>query len=485
MKSYDATLIAAAVVLCVAGVWCDAGCGNDLERSALGSVAAATAGLRPLSRMPVVQAGGAAAVVDRDAAVALGKALFWDQQAGSDGATACASCHFAAGADSRRFNIVHPGPNGVFEACGASGPSQAVTPCDGVADDRLGSQGIVPGRFTSVSTDTMSAAEECVPVAPAASTTRQVTARNAPSVVGAVFYRALFWDGRAEHGLASQAVVSALDPTMMSCAGRPIDGPSPDSLAAKLLARRPLQHQRVSGQDGVLGRYSAAPNRGLLTTYRALVIAAFGPAAGEDALTRFSTYWGQSIQAYEATLIPDDTPFDRYLAGDRAALTPNQLLGFSRFSGKGGCVHCHSGTTLSDATAAGSGDQGFHDIGLRPPSEDPGRAHGAFKTPQLRNVKLTAPYFHNGGKATLRSVVELYDRGGDFPNPGKSPRVKKLGLDAREIDALVDFLANALTDCRTEKERAPFDHPSLAMPDGATLPATGASGTGPCPGRAP
>jgi cytochrome c peroxidase len=96
-------------------------------------------------------------------------------------------------------------------------------------------------------------------------------------------------------------------------------------------------------------------------------------------------------------------------------------------------------------------------------------------------VKLTAPYFHNGGKATLADVVAFYNRGGDFANPEKASRIKPLSLDAGDQADLVEFLTNGLTDCRVEKERAPFDHPSLSPPNGATLPAVGAAGTGPCP----
>ena len=66
---------------------------------------------------------------------------------------------------------------------------------------------------------------------------------------------------------------------------------------------------------------------------------------------------------------------------------------------------------------------------------------------------------HNGGKKDLAAVVDFYSRGGDFPNPSK--RMKELNLKADDQAALVDFLQNALTDCRVAREEAPFDHPSL------------------------
>jgi cytochrome c peroxidase len=152
-------------------------------------------------------------------------------------------------------------------------------------------------------------------------------------------------------------------------------------------------------------------------------------------------------------------------------------------------------------------DTGFFSIGVRPSSEDPGLggndgldgngqgnplsevrlaqqgkfqqllgenpptlnpplnpnetvvADGAFKAPGLRNVELTAPYFHNGGQATLEQVVDFYNRGGDF---GGLP---VLNLTPEEKQALVAFL-KGLTDERVRNQRAPFDHPQLFIPNG-------------------
>lgn len=95
---------------------------------------------------------------------------------------------------------------------------------------------------------------------------------------------------------------------------------------------------------------------------------------------------------------------------------------------------------------------------------------GAFKTPGLRNVELTAPYFHNGGQATLRQVVEFYNRGGDFAIANRAdldPDIQPLGLSDAEKDALVAFL-RSLTDDRVRTDRAPFDHPSLDFSNGGT-----------------
>ncbi|MBZ5520979.1 MAG: hypothetical protein LAP21_01840 [Acidobacteriia bacterium] len=96
---------------------------------------------------------------------------------------------------------------------------------------------------------------------------------------------------------------------------------------------------------------------------------------------------------------------------------------------------------------------------------------GFFKAPQLRNVALTAPYFHNGSQLTLEQVVEFYNRGGDFNTFGEEYQymdadIDLLGLTLQDKQDLVDFLRNALTDQRTVKQAAPFDHPQLLLPNG-------------------
>jgi len=110
---------------------------------------------------------------------------------------------------------------------------------------------------------------------------------------------------------------------------------------------------------------------------------------------------------------------------------------------------------------------------------------GAFKTPTLRNIALTGPYFHNGSRATLQQVMEFYNRGGDrrgedasntsgFEHPAVNqhngsnldPDMTALNLTPDEVDALVKFMEVGLTDPRVAWERAPFDHPSLVLPQG-------------------
>ncbi|MGH8524233.1 MAG: hypothetical protein ACREXY_08465, partial [Gammaproteobacteria bacterium] len=92
---------------------------------------------------------------------------------------------------------------------------------------------------------------------------------------------------------------------------------------------------------------------------------------------------------------------------------------------------------------------------------------GAFKTPGLRNAELTGPYFHNGGMATLRQVVQFYNRGGNFCSfnlRDLDPSIEPLGLTASQEKQLVAFLVS-LTDKRVKYRKAPFDHPELRIPD--------------------
>jgi len=489
-----------------------------------GTSLAGGTGLAPLSSVaPPVPTGGT--IVSQTAAVQLGKALFWDVQVGGDGRQACASCHFVAGEDTRLIDTVNPGPDGVFASEGITGPGQAISQVTNITnDDRLGSAGEEAATFVKVDPNPANAADICTVTGdPVFGTNRQVTGRKAPAVINAVYNRDNFWDGRANHNfngfnpfgstgnnadgnlvsmtnssLASQADGPPNNPVEMSCAHRNFNGAN--SLGAKLLARPPLQFQQVSAKDSVLGSLANTTGSGLNATYGGMIQAAFGVSDPTVQVNQFSSFWGQAVQAYESTLISDQTPMDRYLAGNRSALTQNQANGLNIFQGKGQCTVCHAGAEMTDASVSfytsngplnrDNGDQGFHNDGVRPTNEDLGRANsgpngvpwsvsgsssdrGAFKTPGLRNVGLKRSYFHNGGKATLTDVVNFYNRGGDFANPEKSNDMKQLSLSSSDISALVDFMQNGLTDCRVAKEQAPFDHPALPLNGGANRPATG------------
>src|SRR5262249_4251305 len=135
----------------------------------------------------------------------------------------------------------------------------------------------------------------------------------------------------------------------------------------------------VSRTDSVLGALANPNGPGLICngapcTYGAMIAEAFDQTTVDHMLDEWTVIWGLAIQAYEMTLIPDQTPFDQFLSGRLTALTPQQILGFATFVGRGNCAVCHSGAMLSDATVShfqkhgalnrDGGDQGFHNIGM-------------------------------------------------------------------------------------------------------------------------
>src|SRR4030095_13137583 len=208
-------------------------------------------------------------------------------------------------------------------------------------------------------------------------------------------------------------------------------------------------------------------------------------------------FFGLAVQAYEAILVTDRTPFDLFREGNKNALSKQQQQGLDVFLNKGKCIVCHSGAEftaaavsqvfargLTEAQLLRSGnpkihDTGFFNTGIRPnedlglgdPSFVPGLAfeppqEGYFKTPGIRNIEFTGPYFHNGGHATLTDIVEFYDRGGDFENSEIDSNITELELTEEEEDALQAFLL-APRDDRVKYEKAPFDHPQICVPNGS------------------
>jgi len=322
--------------------------------------------LDPVTRARIIRGDLTDYITNLDATIRLGKAMFWDMQAGSDGKTACATCHFHAGEDSRDTNQLNPGANGTWDA---QGPNRAVTQFDYPFtalpardnDNIVGSQGVRKANFAGFNSKT--GAELTTSVAdPVFSVggvnVRQVTGKNTPSVINAVFNHRNFFNGRAQSefngvspfgnrdttarvyymgvngvvstainipnaALASQAVGPPLNPVEMSAAGRTF----PD-LGHKLLGLKPLGTQKVDSTDSVLGPI-ADPVKGLTSTYQSMIQAAFKAKwwnAGSKTTIRingktytmteanFSMFWGLAIMMYEATLVSDNTPLDQYLA---------------------------------------------------------------------------------------------------------------------------------------------------------------------------
>ncbi|MFQ5663795.1 MAG: cytochrome-c peroxidase [Terriglobia bacterium] len=172
--------------------------------------------------------------------------------------------------------------------------------------------------------------------------------------------------------------------------------------------------------------------------YSALFQAAFGPEVNAENLAR-------ALASYVRTILSGDAPIDRYMDGEREALSELAREGLRLFRGKGNCTACHLGPTFSD--------EQFHNTGIawRDGPEgsglDPGRFavtgkeedRGAFKTPTLREIARTGPYMHDGSLASLEEVIEFYDRGGN-PNPYFDPELRPLRLRREEKQALLAFL---------------------------------------------
>ena len=195
----------------------------------------------------------------------------------------------------------------------------------------------------------------------------------------------------------------------------------------------------------------------------------FAEAFGTDEITKERI--AQAIADYERTRMSGNSPYDRWRRTRDAAAVPAEVkLGHELFFGKAGCVQCHVGSRFTD--------NNFHNIGIgwddsKQAFLDEGRwattkgttnegfgtsDRGAFKTPTLREVSKRAPYMHDGSVATLREVVEYYNRGGN-KNPYLDPKmpVKPLGLTPAEVDALVAMM-NSL-DGEGYEDTAPSSFP--------------------------
>ncbi len=265
--------------------------------------------------------------------------------------------------------------------------------------------------------------------------------RNAPTVLNALFNDTQFWDGRAAK-LEDQAKLPILNPIEMG-------QKSPDDVMAAI---------------------------GKVPEYQAAFQKVFGRAANYDDLAR-------AIAAYERSQAATGSRFDRFIAGDENALTAQERRGWALFNGKGRCMSCHA----FNPTQPTFSDNKFHNIGVSAHKQnfvelarkglklvDSASAEavdraaietdmselgrflvtkqpkdvGAFKTPGLRNLLVTQPYFHDGSQATLWDIVDHYNKGG-IQNPFLDGGITRLGMTEPEIDDLVAFLF-ALTSDRYE-----------------------------------
>lgn len=223
--------------------------------------------------------------------------------------------------------------------------------------------------------------------------------RNVPALINRAYGAAYFWDGRA--------------PTLEAEVLQPIqDRTEMDMTIEEVLVRM----RREASYGGLFRRaFSSKPNP-------------------ED-LTR-------ALASYLRTILAGNSPVDRYLNGEREALSEKARRGLALFRGKANCAACHLGANFTD--------ERFHNTGVAWREGrllDSGRSavtgketdRGAFKTPTLREVALTAPYMHDGSIPTLEEVIEFYDRGGN-PNPYLDPELRPLRLTVEEKQALLALL---------------------------------------------
>jgi cytochrome c peroxidase len=223
--------------------------------------------------------------------------------------------------------------------------------------------------------------------------------RSAPTVINRAYSLAQFWDGRAK-SLEEQA-----------------KGPMAN----------PIEMGNTHG--GVVGNLKA------IAGYRPLFVKAFGTAEIDI------DHVAMAIATFERTVLSGNSPYDRYKAGNKKAMSATQVRGLNVYFNKAKCDQCHEGTNFTT--------NAYHNLGVGTdrPNPDAGRFDftkdpadwGAFKTPTLRDISRTAPYMHDGSLKTLEEVVDYYDKGG-IKNKNLDERIKPLNLTPQEKADLVAFM---------------------------------------------
>ena len=230
-----------------------------------------------------------------------------------------------------------------------------------------------------------------------------------------------------------------------------------------LFGTEPVELGMADKEDVLLERLAQDP------LYQDMFTRAFGRATPSvDAIVK-------ALASFQRSLLSFDSPYDRYISGDRDAMSASAQRGMDLFfSERTECFHCHGGFTLSGSVTHEStvfeerpfhntglytlDDQGSYpepNVGLFEFTQDP-KDMGRFKAPSLRNVARTAPYMHDGSIADLDGVLDHYARGGRLvvggpfagdgsENPNKSEFVQGFTLTREERSDLLAFL-NALTD---------------------------------------
>jgi cytochrome c peroxidase len=228
--------------------------------------------------------------------------------------------------------------------------------------------------------------------------------RNAQTVIDSAYHTHLFWDGRAR-SLEEQCKGPIANVLEMANASNPHEA-------------HQECHERIKSIAG----------------YRVLFKEAFGnEEATIDDIAK-------AVATFERTVLSGNSPFDRYMAGDKTAMTPEEIHGYRVFKHVG-CDNCHFGPTFADGRFLNIG------VGMDVENPDLGRYEvtknkadwGAFRVPILRDVANTPPYMHDGSLNTLEEVVEYYNSGG-IKNSNLHTLMRPLNLTDQEKQDLVSFL---------------------------------------------
>lgn len=245
---------------------------------------------------------------------------------------------------------------------------------------------------------------------------KQVGGRNSPTIINSCYNRFQFWDGRA--------------PTLEHQALGPIQNPIEMAMS--------------------LGDVVARLNK--IEGYRRQFQAVFGTDVTEEGIAK-------AIAAYERTVVSGDAPYDRFVAGDKTALSESAARGRDLFFGKASCSACHAGPNFTDHAFHNIGigfnpeTKSFQDVGRESESKLVGD-RGSFKTPTLREIARSAPYMHDGSLATLAEVVAHYNRGG-IANPWLDEEIFPLHLTPQEQQDLVQFMTEGLSSAAYPNHQAP------------------------------
>ena len=223
--------------------------------------------------------------------------------------------------------------------------------------------------------------------------------RSAPVVLNRAYSLAQFWDGRAKT-LEDQAIGPMANPIEMG-----------------------------NTHIAVVGRLKKIPG------YRAMFKEVFG--SEEFTINEVA----KAIATFERTVLSGNSPYDKFKAGNKKALSPEQARGMDVYFNKAKCDQCHEGINFTT--------NAYHNLGVGTDAVTPDEGRyvvtknpadwGAFKTPTLREIARTGPYMHDGSLATLDDVVEFYDKGG-IPNKNLDKTMKPLKLTPQEKKDLVAFL---------------------------------------------